>query len=142
MGSGDDLFPKKKPADGELDITPMIDVTFLLLIFFMVASTMKPGGEEQLAPAKHGKGVNPESMIQLGVLAPTSEGATPVIKIDGREVTLEEVTAHIREHAQATEPQILIRADRDVPNGFLAEVYKACREVEGVQFHQAVEEKR
>ena len=26
----------------DLDITPMIDMTFLLLIFFMVTSTMKP----------------------------------------------------------------------------------------------------
>ena len=137
----DDLVKKKKLDDGDLDITPMIDVTFLLLIFFMVASTMKPGGEEQLAPAKNGKGVTPESMIQTGVLAPQSEGSTPVIKVDGSEMTLEEISQHVRENADAAGMQILIRADRDVPNGFLAELYGACREVEGVEFHQAVEEK-
>ena len=31
---------KKKNEDADLDITPMIDVVFLLLIFFMVTSTM------------------------------------------------------------------------------------------------------
>lgn len=138
----DDSFGRKKLDEGELDMTPMIDVTFLLLIFFMIASTMKPGGEEQLAPAKHGKGVTPESMIQLGVLAPEGEGATPVIKIDNNQVSLEEVTAYVKERAESAGYQVLIRADRDVPNGFLAEVYGACREVEGIEFHQAVEEKK
>ena len=49
----DEIGGNKKLDEGELDMTPMIDVTFLLLIFFMIASTMKPAGEEQLAPAKH-----------------------------------------------------------------------------------------
>lgn len=31
-------FVKKKVADDELDMTPMVDVTFLLLIFFMVTA--------------------------------------------------------------------------------------------------------
>lgn len=30
--------PRKKRADDELDMTPMVDVTFLLLIFFMVTA--------------------------------------------------------------------------------------------------------
>mgnify|MGYP003325625382 CR=1 FL=1 len=34
-------LPRKKLEDAEMDITPMIDVTFLLLIFFMVTSTMQ-----------------------------------------------------------------------------------------------------
>lgn len=31
--------PRKKRDDGELDMTPMVDVTFLLLIFFMVTAS-------------------------------------------------------------------------------------------------------
>ncbi len=34
----DDLPIKIKPEDGELDMTPMVDVTFLLLIFFMITA--------------------------------------------------------------------------------------------------------
>lgn len=33
------LPPRKKRDDGELDMTPMVDVTFLLLIFFMVTAS-------------------------------------------------------------------------------------------------------
>ena len=32
------LGPKKELAEGEMDMTPMVDVTFLLLIFFMVTA--------------------------------------------------------------------------------------------------------
>jgi hypothetical protein len=32
---------QRKKVDDEIDITPMIDCVFLLLIFFMVTSTMK-----------------------------------------------------------------------------------------------------
>lgn len=35
----DALPPRKKREDGELDMTPMVDVTFLLLIFFMVTAS-------------------------------------------------------------------------------------------------------
>lgn len=35
----DDVMPTKlRPDDGELDMTPMVDVTFLLLIFFMITA--------------------------------------------------------------------------------------------------------
>ncbi len=36
---GDELPKRKKREDGELDMTPMVDVTFLLLIFFMVTAS-------------------------------------------------------------------------------------------------------
>lgn len=35
----DEMPPRKKRDDGELDMTPMVDVTFLLLIFFMVTAS-------------------------------------------------------------------------------------------------------
>ena len=35
-------IPKKDRSDREMDITPMIDITFLLLIFFIVCSTLDP----------------------------------------------------------------------------------------------------
>ncbi|MCP3692284.1 MAG: biopolymer transporter ExbD, partial [Planctomycetaceae bacterium] len=34
------LGARRREEDVEMDITPMIDVTFLLLIFFLVASKM------------------------------------------------------------------------------------------------------
>jgi biopolymer transport protein ExbD len=45
---------KKKDFDGEFDITPMIDVVLLLLIFFMVSARMAPQNTAKLPKAKHG----------------------------------------------------------------------------------------
>lgn len=35
----DQMRPRRKREQGELDMTPMVDVTFLLLIFFMVTAS-------------------------------------------------------------------------------------------------------
>ncbi len=35
----DEVAPRAQRDDGELDMTPMVDVTFLLLIFFMVTAS-------------------------------------------------------------------------------------------------------
>ena len=43
--------------DVEMDITPMIDITFLLLIFFLVCSTADQETTIEMAKARHGKGV-------------------------------------------------------------------------------------
>jgi biopolymer transport protein ExbD len=45
---------KKKDFDGEFDITPMIDVVLLLLIFFMVSARMAPQNVAKLPKAKNG----------------------------------------------------------------------------------------
>jgi biopolymer transport protein ExbD len=46
---------KKKDFDGEFDITPMIDVVLLLLIFFMVSARMAPQNVAVLPKAKNGE---------------------------------------------------------------------------------------
>ncbi|TWU05617.1 ExbD/TolR family protein [Stieleria varia] len=53
------------PDDEELDMTPMIDMTFLLLIFFMVTSTISPFADLQLPEAKAGDAERPEGRVIL-----------------------------------------------------------------------------
>jgi biopolymer transport protein ExbD len=45
---------RKKAFDSEFDITPMIDVVLLLLIFFMVSARMAPQNRVVLPKALHG----------------------------------------------------------------------------------------
>ena len=51
------LSPGRKDDD-EVDITPMIDITFLLLIFFVVASKMDPTQTGRIPPASNGLSVS------------------------------------------------------------------------------------
>lgn len=63
-------LPKRKrnPDDGELDITPMIDVTFLLLAFFVVVSKMDPQAAVELPKASYGESVPDKNCITLIVV--------------------------------------------------------------------------
>jgi biopolymer transport protein ExbD len=43
---------QRNPVDAEMDMTPMVDCTFLLLIFFMVSASFGMQKAEQVAPPK------------------------------------------------------------------------------------------
>ena len=56
---------KENPEDGELDITPMIDITFLLLAFFVIASKMDPQASVDLPKASFGQSVQDKECVVL-----------------------------------------------------------------------------
>lgn len=64
---------KHRQDDAELDITPMIDITFLLLSFFVVASKMDPSAAVPVPVAKFGETVSEKNCVCLLVF----EGPTP-----------------------------------------------------------------
>ena len=72
-----------RPDDAEMDITPMIDITFLMVIFFLVASTPDQQTAVQLPEANHGVSVS-----QLhSTLFTVGEGGldyAPVYAADGK----------------------------------------------------------
>ena len=77
----DDSTFRRRPSHSEmdLDITPMIDVTFLLLIFFMVASTMQATAENDIPRAKHGVGIETELSTVISIRLPAAGDAEPLI---------------------------------------------------------------
>ncbi len=69
-------LPKRKrnPDDGELDITPMIDVTFLLLAFFVVVSRMDPQAAVALPMASYGDSIQDKEAVTLIVVLDEATG--------------------------------------------------------------------
>lgn len=69
-------LPKRKrnPDDGELDITPMIDVTFLLLAFFVVVSKMDPQAAVEMPKATYGQSIQDKSAVTLIVILDKATG--------------------------------------------------------------------
>ena len=124
-------------SETDLDITPMIDVTFLLLIFFMVTSTMQSERELDVPPAKHGVGVETDSATMIEV----KRGEPPIIELKGRESTLDDVRRAVEEGIQAGKEQVIIKADREVPHGFVQEVTKVVVEFEDITFSIGVRDK-
>ena len=72
MAASDDDFdirPKKKRReDPDLDITPMIDITFLLLAFFVMVSKMDPQMAVKLPEAKFGSNIPEKNCVVLVVI--------------------------------------------------------------------------
>lgn len=144
FGAEEDSLANKKRSESEtdLDITPMIDVVFLLLIFFMVTSTMQNKRERDVPPAKHGVGVDSSIATTLTINRPTDPGTPPAIVLStGKEGTLEDVKADVEEGVANGNNLVILKADRDVPHGVIVEVMRKANEVEGVQFHIEVRDK-
>jgi len=65
-GAAGALLPAKKPSeDVEMDMAPMIDVTFLLLIFFMLTNSLANPSPMDVPVAVHGRGVTLEGQQLL-----------------------------------------------------------------------------
>lgn len=58
LDDGPALPRRRLTEDSELDMTPMIDCVFLLLIFFTVTSRPDQATSVELPPARYGKGVS------------------------------------------------------------------------------------
>lgn len=80
----DALLRRRRRESVDLDITPMIDIVFLLLIFFLVASIPDMQVEADLPPARHGMGVNPRSAIVITLAEREGRRPAMVFLSDGK----------------------------------------------------------
>ncbi len=135
---------QRKKVDDEIDITPMIDCVFLLLIFFMVTSTMKGTPDVDLPVAHYGTGV-PAGNATIVTIRRSEPGGPPAILLgDGRgpETDLAGLKQHVEESLQKTKRHVIIKAERDIPHGFVQEVTRVVNDIEGTVFNIGVQDKR
>ncbi len=136
---------RNQEDDDEMDITPMIDVTFLLLIFFMVTSNMKQAATVNIPPAKHGQGIPTSKATTLTIF--NTEGDPEIYLSDGTKdngpASTEEVTAYVKQGVSEGKLFVIIKADTDVASGFVEEVARAANEVEAeLVFYVGVMDKK
>ena len=142
--SGDEGSPfggKRKPIEGELDITPMIDVTFLLLIFFMVSSTMQGKPDLDVPVAEHAVGVEAVGSAVVTVFAALSVADSPRIvlgDVQGPEGDLNDVRRYVEEKSRGGIRKFVVKAEGDVPHGFVEDIAKAIKSVEGTELYMGV----
>ena len=143
------LARDREEIDAEMDITPMIDCVFLLLIFFIVCSTMEQQSPIDLAEARHGIAVGEREAIIIS-LTEGGVDAAPVYLADGPvndplpnddDVIRERVVEYIKEEqAKEAKIDVLIKADKGVAHRDVSRVIKAVSQVEGLNIHLAVAE--
>lgn len=135
---------KRKAPEAEVDITPMIDLTFQLLIFFMVTSTMQGNPPADLPPSQSGGSIEVAKVINVVVTPAAISGRAPEIMIDKEPVNLEELKLILEEQAAARSDgiHVMILADRTMTNGDLNEVEVLLSEIPGVTYHFGVQDRR
>jgi biopolymer transport protein ExbD len=109
-----------------IDIAPLIDVVFLLLIFFMLTSSFifQPGIKVNLPRAITSEMLSEDSAI----INITSEN---LIYYRQKLVTSRELNSVLKEIASVRLP-VLIKSDRRASMGRIVEVWDMCRQ-EGVR---------
>jgi biopolymer transport protein ExbD len=110
----------------QLNLTPMIDVLFLLIMFFMVASNfsdLERNVEVQVPQvAEAGDAVTPPQPRVVNVFA---DGR---IDLDGQAVTLPELTTRLAAaQTAAIESSVVVRGDAACPFQHVASALGACR---------------
>ena len=112
---------EKRPGLGTIDIAPLIDIVFLLLIFFMLTSTFisQPGIEVNLPKAVTSEVLDKRNLI----ITITSEN---VIYLDKEIVTVRELEAKLSK-AYSEGKSLLIKADRRASVGRVVEVWDLSR---------------
>ena len=113
----------------------MIDITFLLLIFFLVASKMDQAGDVTLPPARHGVAVSVDNSVVLTVqagpggagLVYKGDSSEPVNLFHGDEEERAEAIAAYVDEVMLGEAKehVLIKAAKDVQHKVVSGVAKA-----------------
>lgn len=125
-------MPLKTHRDEQptLNLTPMVDIVFLLVIFFMVGT--------KFAEAERNVDVDlPQVDSSNAPVTPPKRHTVTVadggqVLWDGNEVTIKQLRGQLRRtRDEEGEVRIVLRADAESPYGNVARVLNACRD-EGV----------
>jgi biopolymer transport protein ExbD len=113
----------RESDESEVDMTPMLDVVFIMLIFFIVtASFVKEAGIDVTRPPAATAERKERGNILVAITA------NDQIWIDRRQVDPRALRANIeRLHAENPQGSVVIQADVDSKNGLLVQVMDAAR---------------
>ena len=115
---------RKQPAESEsrINLTPMLDVVFIMLIFFIVTATFVKETGLAVNPPEPSKSPPPDTLANILVrITPTNR-----ILVEDRDVDVRSVRANLeRLHAQNPEARLVIDAHPHSSNETLVRVMDA-----------------
>ncbi len=114
---------RKRSNTVELNLTPLIDMIFILLIFFMVtASFVRESGIQVERPVAQTSSAQTPSVV-IGI------DAGNIVWVDNQTLDIRSVRSWIaRFLAESPEGSVIIAADALARNGIVIQVLDACRE--------------
>ena len=123
--------------DDEVNLSPLIDITFLLLIFFVVTSTFVKDAEVEIQRpgAATATATRPEPVVRVAL------DAQGRVYVDGQRVQAWVVQSRVRDQLQrAKAKQALVIADRRADAGQLVNLIDQCRQAGAARVAIAAQE--
>lgn len=119
-----------------LDLTPMIDVVFLLLIFFLLTSIFSRPAIPLNLPAAASAKMQPEQELVVTVKRDGS------VLLNGQRLELPDLAAALEGHfGGAAQRSISLRSDRGIPFGRVVEVMDVAKQAGAETITVAAERK-
>ncbi|MFA5257345.1 MAG: biopolymer transporter ExbD [Opitutales bacterium] len=110
-------FSRKVTAGDEINMSPLIDMVFILLIFFIVSTTFV---EESGVTVDKPEAVSASQLEKKSIiLAITSQGK---VMYGGRDIGTAGVRGTVRRILRKTKMPVIIQADKTVPTELLVHV--------------------
>jgi biopolymer transport protein ExbD len=139
------LAPKAKLEDAEMDITPMIDITFLLLIFFLVAAKMDSQKAVGLPDARSGGAVLADKAVTI-IIVPSGADAVLVSNGDGGQFSSdleqqeEEIATYVEEQLDSGKQFVLLKAGKGIRHKEVSRVAQAIGKADVPSLYLAVKQ--
>lgn len=149
------MLKKKRRIGISIDMTPMVDVAFLLLIFFMCTTQFKPPDKDKITlPESNSSAKSPESdIITIAVTAPKPEFGNQshvrvIYRQGGKEVSQElsgeavkDQMTQVLKTARAASPgaRMIVKMDRDASYGVMADIMPALQQAKAPRFNVQTE---
>ena len=114
-----------QPQERRLDLTvlPMVNIVFLLLIFFMLVGRIGPTEELGVMPP-----VSPSGQVETGQSLRVEIGATGDMALDGRKIDMTELIVTLTDILrQNPATQIQLKADADLDANRLIKIMETLR---------------
>lgn len=106
---------RDKTVLSEINVTPFVDVMLVLLVIFMVTAPLLQQGIDVNLPKAKGKDLPPEERISLVIKKDRT------IFMNDTPITIPQMR-HKLEAISKLNPNIFLKADKDVPYGLVVEV--------------------
>ena len=130
-------FPYKEKAPFKLDLIPMINVVFLLLIFFMLTSTTTLQSKKvELPTAKTAE----KNSKQFLIITIDKNGS---LELGGKAMTIEALPAHLEKKVNEKKNTVIsIHADKTIEFELFGKVIELAKQAGAEDFMLATENDR
>ncbi|MEZ6233494.1 MAG: biopolymer transporter ExbD [Phycisphaerales bacterium] len=121
------LMDKAESDSGmHVDLTPVIDMVFLLLIFFLVATTFQQAEREMRIALPAAEAAGPISIALREIVINVDEAGA--IIVGGRTISEDDLRTMVTEAVRANpEQKVSVRADQGAAYGTVARVLDICK---------------